>query len=144
AIWQRFCDSIELSELKDDPRFATNTDRTANHAQLDSILACHFESNTRSCWLTKLKQGNVPCAPIATVAEVAMSPHLRHRQMILRADHPNFDGLIVPGSPIKTASADGVPNTRAPALGEHTEDVLRRLLGYDSARISQLRAKSII
>jgi crotonobetainyl-CoA:carnitine CoA-transferase CaiB-like acyl-CoA transferase len=64
--------------------------------------------------------------------------------MILRADHPNFGGLIVPGSPLKTAGANGAPNTRAPALGEHTEEVLQRLLGYDAAQIEQLRAKQII
>jgi CoA:oxalate CoA-transferase len=144
AIWHRFCEAIGLGELKDDRRFATNTDRTANQAELDSILACHFALNTRSFWLTKLEQRNVPCAPIATVDEVAANPQLRHRQMILRADHADFEGLIVPGSPLKSSGEEGVPNTRAPALGEHTDDVLRRLLGYDSARIGQLRNKLII
>jgi CoA:oxalate CoA-transferase len=144
AIWQRFCDAIGAIELRDDPRFTTNTDRTANHAELDSILARHFASNMRSYWLARLQQANVPCAPIATVDEVAANPHLRQRQMILRADHPDFDGLIVPGSPLKTAGTNGVPNTRAPALGEHTGDVLERLLGYDSARIAELRAKQVI
>jgi crotonobetainyl-CoA:carnitine CoA-transferase CaiB-like acyl-CoA transferase len=78
------------------------------------------------------------------VDEVAANPQLQQRQMLLHADHPDFDGLIVPGSPLKTAGTNGVPNTRAPALGEHTNDVLERLLGYDSARIAQLRAKQII
>jgi crotonobetainyl-CoA:carnitine CoA-transferase CaiB-like acyl-CoA transferase len=64
--------------------------------------------------------------------------------MILRADHPDFGGLIVPGSPLKITGAEGIPNTRAPALGEHTNDVLKRLLGYDSTRISELRSKQII
>jgi crotonobetainyl-CoA:carnitine CoA-transferase CaiB-like acyl-CoA transferase len=86
----------------------------------------------------------VPCAPIATVEEVAGNPHLHERQMILRAGHPNFDGLIVPGSPLKTAGTGGVPDTRAPTLGEHTAQVLERLLGYDAARIADLRAKQII
>jgi crotonobetainyl-CoA:carnitine CoA-transferase CaiB-like acyl-CoA transferase len=144
AIWQRFCEAIGTIELRDDQRFASNNERTANHAELESILARHFASNTRSYWLARLQQANVPCAPIATVDEVAANPQLQHRQMILHADHPDFDGLIVPGSPFKTAGANGVPNTRAPALGEHTEDVLERLLGYDAARIAQLRAKQII
>jgi CoA:oxalate CoA-transferase len=144
AIWQRFCDAIGVAELKSDPRFAANSDRTANHAELESILARHFAANTRSHWLTSLQQANVPCAPIATVAEVAANPHLLQRQMILRAEHPNFDGLIVPGSPLKTKGMDGVPNTRAPALGEHTDEVLQGLLGYDSARIAELRRKRVI
>jgi CoA:oxalate CoA-transferase len=143
-IWQRFCDAIEMSELKGAPRFAANADRAANHAELEAILARLFASNTRSYWLARLQQANVPCAPIATVDEVAANPHLRQRQMILRADHPDFDGLIVPGSPLKTTGAKGVPNTRAPALGAHTDDVLKRLLGYDLDRIADLRAKQII
>jgi CoA:oxalate CoA-transferase len=86
----------------------------------------------------------VPCAPIAKVDEVATNPHLHHRQMILQADHPDFSGLIVPGSPLKTAGANSAPNTRAPALGEHTDEVLRRLLGYDADRVQELRARQII
>ncbi len=144
SIWQRFCDAIGISELQHDARFLINADRTANHALLDPILQRHFETNTRAYWLERLELANVPCAPIATVAEVAHNPHLEQRQMILRAAHPNFDQLIVPGSPLKTAGVVGVPDTRSPDLGEHTESVLGSLLGYDAARIAQLRAQKII
>jgi CoA:oxalate CoA-transferase len=144
AIWQRFCNAIGRIELSGDQRFATNADRTANHAELESILARHFASNTRAYWLVRLQQAHVPCAPIATVDEVAANSHLQQRQMILRADHPDFDGLIVPGSPLKTTGDNAVPNTRAPALGEHTDEVLKRLLGYDSERLAELRKGRVI
>lgn len=144
AIWQRFCDAIGMSALKQDVRFATNADRTANHAELEAILVRHFATAPRAEWLRRLEAANVPCAPIANVAEVAANPHLKEREMILRADHRAFDGLIVPGSPLKTAGAGGAPNTRAPDLGEHSDAVLSRLLGYDSARIADLRARRII
>src|SRR5262249_55242864 len=119
-------------------------ERTANQAALEAILTGHFASSPRSHWLERLQQANVPCAPIATVDEVTANPHLHHRQMILRADHPDFNGLIVPGSPLKTTGANGAPKTRAPALGEHTEEVLKRLLGYDVDRVAELRTKRII
>jgi len=144
SIWQRFCDAIGLSDLQLDTRFLTNADRTANHALLDPILQRHFETNTRAYWLARLENANVPCAPIATVGEVAHNPQLEQRQMILNAAHPSFDQLIVPGSPLKTAGVECVPDTRAPDLGEHTESVLGSLLGYDAARIAQLRAEKII
>jgi CoA:oxalate CoA-transferase len=144
AIWQRFCDAIGMSALKTDARFATNADRTANHAELEPILMKHFATAARAEWLQRLEAANVPCAPIATVAEVAQNPHLKEREMILHADHPAFDGLIVPGSPLKTAGAAGAPATRAPDLGEHTDAVLGRLLGYDAGRLAELRAKQII
>jgi crotonobetainyl-CoA:carnitine CoA-transferase CaiB-like acyl-CoA transferase len=144
AIWQRFCDAIGLPELQHDARFKLNADRTENHAQLEPVLIEHFSDHPRAYWLERLEQASVPCAPIARVDEVTRNPQLAAREMILKADHPSFDGLIVAGSPIKTAGVSGAPNTRAPSLGEHTEDVFSRLLGYDSARIAELRERKII
>ncbi|MGH7934208.1 MAG: CaiB/BaiF CoA transferase family protein [Candidatus Binataceae bacterium] len=144
SIWQRFCDAIGISDLKSDARFLANADRTANHAQLEPILARHFAARPRAYWLAQLERANVPCAPIANVEEVAHNDHLMARQMVLHADHPNFDGLIVPGSPLKSAGAGGAPNTRAPQLGEHTNAVLAELLGYDPAQLATLRDKQVI
>ncbi|MGH7839190.1 MAG: CaiB/BaiF CoA transferase family protein [Candidatus Binataceae bacterium] len=144
AIWARFCDAIELPEIKHDPRFATNADRTAHHAELEPLLADHFARQPRAHWLARLEAASVPCAPIATVAEVTRNPHLAERQMVLRADHPSFPDLIVPGSPLKVVGANGVPNTRAPQLGEDTDQVLARLLGYDAVRLAELRTQRTI
>jgi crotonobetainyl-CoA:carnitine CoA-transferase CaiB-like acyl-CoA transferase len=144
AIWQRFCDAIGLGDLKRDLRFVTNADRTANHAVLEPILMRHFAAEPRAAWLQRLAAANVPCAPIANVAEVSRNPHLLERQMILRADHPAFTDLIVPGSPLKTTGVASAPNTRAPQLGEHTDEVLARILGYDAARLANLRALKVI
>ncbi len=143
-IWQRFCSAIGLDELQRDPRFVTNADRTANHAQLEPLLARHFTQEPRAHWLSRLEAANVPCAPIANVAEVSRNPQLLERQMILHADHPKFEGLIVPGSPLKTAGVAANPSTRAPQLGEHNDEVFARLLGYDAARIAELRARQVI
>ncbi|HLW69027.1 MAG TPA: CaiB/BaiF CoA-transferase family protein [Candidatus Binataceae bacterium] len=144
AIWGRFCDAIGLSELRLDPRFALNADRTAHHVELEPILADHFARHPRAHWLARLEAASVPCAPIANVAEVTRNPHLAERQMILHADHPSFPDLIVPGSPLKVVGVDSAPNTRSPQLGEHTDQVLARLLGYDASRLAELRTQQII
>ena len=152
SLWARFCDAIGMPELKSDPRFTLNADRTANHAELEPILNHHFAARPRDHWLKLLGEAGVPCAPIANVAEVTRNPQLAARQMILHAEHPDFDGLIVPGSPLKTAGKaagtsagpSAVPNTRAPALGEHTERVLSEVAGYDAEKIAALRAAGII
>ena len=132
--------------LKDDPRFASNADRTRNHPELEAILAGIFATHPRDHWLRILGDASVPCAPIANVEEVTRDPHLAARNMILHAEHPEFDGLIVPGSPLKTVSVgdEDVPSTRAPRLGESTDEVLSSVLGYDSLRLSELRRRSII
>jgi CoA:oxalate CoA-transferase len=144
SIWKNFCAAIGLSELQADPRFAANPERTAHHPELEALLNRHFATQPRAWWLERLAAAGVPCAPIANVAEVAQNPHLAARRMILRAGHPAFPDLIVPGSPLKHAGSTAVPATRAPALGEHTDAVLGTLLGYDSERLTALRRRSII
>src|SRR6202158_2963164 len=148
SLWMRFCDAIGTPELKSDPRFGLNAERTANHAELEPLLNRHFAGKPRDHWLKLLGEAGVPCAPIANVAEVTRNPHLQARQMILHAEHPAFDGLIVPGSPFKTASKTAgpatIPDTRAPALGEHTERVLREVAGYDAEKIAALRDDGVI
>jgi CoA:oxalate CoA-transferase len=144
AIWLRFCDAVAMPQLKDDPRFLTNADRTANHPDLETLLAHIFETQPRDHWLRLLSDASVPCAPISNVEEVTRDPHLAARNMILHADHPEFDGLIVPGSPLKSAGDTDIPSTRAPRLGESTDEVLSSVLGYDSLRLSELRRRSII
>jgi len=144
AIWLRFCDAIAMPQLKDDPRFLTNADRTANHPELEALLARAFATRPRDHWLRLLADASVPCAPISNVEEVTRDPHLAARNMILHADHPEFDGLIVPGSPLKSAGDTDIPSTRAPRLGESTDEVLSTVLGYDSLRLSELRRRSII
>src|ERR1700686_87126 len=146
AIWIRFCDALAMPELKSDPRFLTNADRTANHYELEKILAGHFATKPRAHWLGVLTEASVPCAPIANVEEVTRDPHLAARNMILHAEHPEFDGLIVPGSPLKSVSTGDkdIPSTRSPRLGESTDEVLTEVLGYDNLRLSELRRRSII
>jgi CoA:oxalate CoA-transferase len=144
AIWIRFCDAIAAPELKGDPRFLTNADRTSNHPELEAILARIFATHPRDHWLRLLADASVPCAPIANVEEVTRDEHLAARNMILHADHPEFDGLIVPGSPLKSAGDKDIPSTIAPRLGESTDEVLASVLGYDTLRLSELRKRSII
>jgi CoA:oxalate CoA-transferase len=144
AIWIRFCDALAMPELKSDPRFATNADRTAHHGELESVLAREFATQPRAHWLGILGDASVPCAPIANVQDVTESPHLAARNMILHAEHPEYDGLVVPGSPFKSGGDAGIPSTRAPQLGESTDEVLGSVLGYDRTRLSDLRRRSII
>ncbi len=143
-LWTAFCDAIGMSKLKSDPRFATNAERTARQPELEGLLNRHFSARPRAWWLERLAAAGVPCAPIANVEEVTCNPHLAERHMILRAAHPSFPNLIVPGSPLKVSGSAAEPDTRAPMLGEHTDAVLGALPGYDSNRLADLRRRCII
>lgn len=143
-LWRRLCVAIGREELVEDPRFRDNASRTRNQKELEALLGAHFKQQPRDHWLALLSGAGIPSAPVANVAEVAVNPHLRERQMILSAEHPTFGGLLVPGSPIKTVGDSTTPSTRAPALGEHTDSVLTELLGYDAERVAQLRDRGIV
>lgn len=143
-LWERLCGAIGMAELERDPRFASNNLRTEHHAELEPILARRFAGAPREHWLGRLRAAGVPCAPVANLAEVARNPQLRERNMLLAADHPTCSELLVPGSPLRSVGSSAVPPTRSPRLGEHTEEVLGGLLGFDSERLAELRRRSII
>ena len=132
----------ECRSSRDDPRFLTNADRTANHPDLETLLARIFAAEQpRDHWLRLLSDASVPCAPISNVEEVTRDPQSRSAQHdSATPDHPEFDGLIVLGSPLKSAGDTDIPSTRAPQLGESTDEVLSSVLGYDSLRLSGIAA----
>ncbi|HXN86226.1 MAG TPA: CoA transferase [Candidatus Binataceae bacterium] len=144
SIWSRMCDAIGRPELKDDSRFLRNADRTAQHGELEKILIELFATRPRAYWLEKLTAANVPCAPIASVEDVTNNDHLKEHRMILHPKNRDFKNLIVPGTPLRNPGSTATPDTRAPKLGEHTDEVLTALLGMDKSDLADLRSRSII
>jgi crotonobetainyl-CoA:carnitine CoA-transferase CaiB-like acyl-CoA transferase len=141
-FWTALVDAMDLGALKDDPRFATFADRRAHKDALLAVLAPRFQERTTADWLGRLR-GRVPCAPVNTVREALQDEQVRARGMIVEVDHPDYGTVREVASPIRT---EGVIDRRAPAprLGEHTEAVLREVLGYPDARIGALRASGAL
>ncbi len=134
-------DALERPALRTDSRFATLADRLAHKADLLAILKPRFLERTTSDWLRRL-QGRVPCAPVNSMREALEDEQVREREMILTVEHPVFGALREVASPIKTAGAIADP-APAPRLGEHTDSILRDLLGYTPDRITALRASGV-
>jgi crotonobetainyl-CoA:carnitine CoA-transferase CaiB-like acyl-CoA transferase len=141
-FWTALVDALELPDLAADPRFATFTDRLTHKAALLAILGPRFAARTTREWLARLS-GSVPCAPVHTMQEALDDEQVRQRQMILEVTHPRFGVLREVASPIKTAGAIATP-APAPALGEHTDHLLRELLHYPPERIAALRAAGVL
>ena len=140
-FWESLVDVLELPALRTDSRFATFTDRLAHKAALLAILKPRFLERTTHEWLGRL-QGRVPCAPVNSMREALEDEQVREREMILTVEHPVFGALREVASPIKTAGAIAHP-APAPRLGEHTDSVLRDILGYTPDRIAALRASGV-
>jgi crotonobetainyl-CoA:carnitine CoA-transferase CaiB-like acyl-CoA transferase len=137
-FWESLADGLELPELKRDPRFASFADRLTNKDALLALLKPRFRERTTAEWLRRLR-GRVPCAPVNTVREALEDEQVRARDMIIEIKHPVFGTLREVASPIKTAGAITRP-APAPALGEHTDEILREVLGYPPDRIAALHA----
>src|SRR5260370_19468292 len=82
AIWGRFCDAIELSELKSDARFRLNVDRTANHAELEPILMRHFAAHPRAYWLERVRGANGSPTPDTIRHEGKRNQHMHYRSIV--------------------------------------------------------------
>ncbi|MFF3501747.1 CaiB/BaiF CoA transferase family protein [Streptomyces sp. NPDC003247] len=99
-----------------------------------------FAARTVAEWLAALTPAGVPCAPVHTVAEALADPHTAARGLVTESAHPRFGTVRAPASPVRVGPRPAGPAPRAPRRGEHTDAVLRDLLGYDDARIAALRA----
>ncbi len=143
-FWGGFCRAVERPEWERDPRFATNRDRVANRAVLTPLVEALFASRPSDEWLARLHAEGVPATPILAVDRVLADPQVRQRQMVVGLQHPRLGTVPTLGTPIKV---DGAPDFAAappPALGEHTESVLRGLLKYPPERVAALRAAGVV
>jgi crotonobetainyl-CoA:carnitine CoA-transferase CaiB-like acyl-CoA transferase len=144
ALWKQCCAALERPELAGDPRFDTEAKRVENRAALVPLLNDILGTRSADEWLKRLEAAGVPAGRIRTVAEVCESEHLKARGMIVRLPHPAAGHVTVMGIPIRLEATPGAVTSPPPRLGEHTEAVLRRVLGLRAAQISQLRRAGAI
>jgi crotonobetainyl-CoA:carnitine CoA-transferase CaiB-like acyl-CoA transferase len=137
-FWKELVEALELPAVGRDSRFATFADRLAHKDALVALLKARFAERTTADWLARLR-GKVPCAPVNTLAQALEDEQVRARDMLIEVKHPQFGVLREVASPVKTAGAVTTPSP-APALGQHTDEVLGELLQYSADRIAALRA----
>ena len=142
-IWKRFWAAVGEPAVGEDPRYATSAKRHAARAEIVERIAAVLKTKPRDHWLPLLAHASVPAGPIYRVDEVAADPALRERGVVYRIER---DGRAVPqvGLGIRVDGAEAGIRTAPPRLGEHTNEVLHELLGYDARRVAALRAQHAI
>lgn len=143
AIWQRFWEAVGHPDEGRRADRATNVDRRAQRTEIVARIQAILHTRPRAEWLERLAAARVPAGPIYRLDEVVEDPHFQARSTFFRIAGEGHDipqvGLGI--------QLDGVPAgffTRPPHLGEHTEPVLRELLGYDDGEIGALREQGVI
>ena len=140
----KFCKVANIPELGVNPLFAKNRDRVKNRAQLVPILEAVMKTRAKADWLTALEAAKVPCGAINNLAEVFADPQVNARGMVTTWQHPVKADLRLVASPLKLSATPVRCDLPPPLLGQHTQDVLRTVLGYTDAQLADLERDHVI
>jgi len=139
-----FCEVIGEPDWPSDARFATNPQRVRHRDLLVGLIAQRLAKRPAREWLARLEPAGVPCGPINDLAQVFADPQVRHRGMEVRVPHPAAGEVRVVANPMKLSASPITYESAPPTLGQHTDEVLRSLLGMDVDAIERLREQRII
>jgi len=143
-LWLSFCELINRPDLKSDERFTTNPKRVACRNILFPILSEIFSTRSTAEWISLLEKAGIPAGPIFTVEEVLEHEQTKAREMVVAMEHPKAGRIRLTGIPIKLSDTPGKIKTPPPVAGQHTEEILRNVLGYSKEKIEELRKSGAI
>jgi crotonobetainyl-CoA:carnitine CoA-transferase CaiB-like acyl-CoA transferase len=141
--YQRLVDALDASELREDPRFATNDLRVANRAAMNAEIEKPLAADTTENWIDRLNAAGVPCGRVMGLPEVFADPQVLDQEMVLTQHHPGHGDVKMLGFPVKFGEAPCRLRLPAPELGADTEAVLREF-GYSVEEITALRRAGAI
>ncbi|MGO8867492.1 MAG: CaiB/BaiF CoA transferase family protein [Alphaproteobacteria bacterium] len=140
-FWPLLCDAVGRPEWATHPDFRSFADRLAHRARLTELLDEVLSERTTAEWLKRLG-GRVPAAPVNDIASALDGPFAREQARIWQVPHPLRNDFRMVAAPF-AAAGEELPKRPAPALGEHTDEILGAC-GYDAERIARLRREGII
>ena len=139
--WRRFC---AVAELPADERFTTNRQRVSGYDALRPFVADRLREMPRQFWIDGLTKAGVPCGSVRNFDELFSDPQLDAREMIAMVEHATIGPMKALGIPIKLSDTPGAVRTPPPTLGQHTNAVLGRDLGFSADAIAALRRQQVI
>ena len=142
AVWdalaKRIGPDVGMPDLATDARFATIGERRKNQQLMWTLINKFAEKFTKREFMAILNPLDVPCGPIMSTEDLANDEHVRGREMYVELDHPQRGKWYNVGMPIKLSASPAVIK-RSPLLGEHTDEVLKDVLGYGGDAIEKLK-----
>jgi crotonobetainyl-CoA:carnitine CoA-transferase CaiB-like acyl-CoA transferase len=143
--WAQLCRVIGIPEAATDERFATHMQRMGNATECVALLDEVFARRPRAEWMQTLGAGGDFIVTIVnTLDDLPDDPQVRANGYVTTFDHPAFGPTQVVGMPVRLSDTPGQIRLPAPEFGQHTEEILIELLGYDWAAVERLRVAEVI
>jgi crotonobetainyl-CoA:carnitine CoA-transferase CaiB-like acyl-CoA transferase len=142
-IFARFCQTLDLNHLLEDPLFAEDASRSTNRVALNKAISEVTRRSSSSDLIAMLNKAGVPCGPINRMDEVFADPQVQHLGMAAAVQHATLGKVEVVNQPVKLSRTPSHIAHPTPEKGEHTDEILREY-GYDDKAIAAFRARKIV
>ena len=143
AVWKNICDVIDKPEWKEDPKFATPPARLPHLNEVFGAIEDWTMTKTKFEVMEICNPLNIPVGPILSMKEISEEQSLRETGTVVEVDHPERGPYLSVGNPVKLS---GSPSevVRSPLLGEHTEEIMRDVVGLSDAEIAEAKEDGVI
>ncbi len=142
-VWSAICDLIGKPEWKTDPDYATPPARLPRLREIFDTIEQWTMTKTKFEVMEICNKQDIPVGPILSMKEIAEEPSLRTTGTVVEVDHPGRGKYLTVGNPIKLSDS-AADVRRSPLLGEHTDEILRKVIGYSDTEIAEIKASGAI
>lgn len=142
--WHSFLRAICRQDIIGDSRFSSVANRVENYHEVDAIVQAWSERNSLETVIKTVRESGGAAAPVKAIDEAIKDPNIKERKMVLKLDNGFGKVIEVAGSPFKMTETPGVINQRAPLLGEHSIQILEKVLGYSHQEIESLVRDNVV
>jgi crotonobetainyl-CoA:carnitine CoA-transferase CaiB-like acyl-CoA transferase len=144
SFWANICRALGMDDWIEDSRFDTLVKRRDIRATVNERICGVTRQKTVNELVDLLAQHQVPHAPILGIQEALSQPQAVAREMVVETDHQLLGKIPIVNRPIKFPGASQPVPAAPPVLGQHTDEILRDILGFTAERIAQLRASKVV
>ena len=143
-LYRKLCDMLGRPDLATDARFATNGKRVENRVEMTRVLQAIFSTRSTKEWVEALEAAGVANGPINNLAQVFEEPQVKARGVKIELEHPVAGTMPLVASPMRFSGTPVEYRNAPPVLGQHTDEILGRVLGRSAAEIATLKADGIV
>jgi crotonobetainyl-CoA:carnitine CoA-transferase CaiB-like acyl-CoA transferase len=142
-VWRKFCHLVGWDDLRDDPRFATNSERVRNRDELLPLVRELMRQRPAAAWVEAFRAAKIPAGPIRNVGQALSDPQISARGFLVELEHPAIGAIRSLAMPLQMTEQGLSYRRYPPRLGEHTVEVLGEL-GYGAERVEGWKERNVV